>query len=125
MNISKPFEQTNSAIDTATKDADQALNSLKTNASAAIDGFSNGLNSLNEQAAPILKSATEQASAMAHRGVDAVRDGSVQVREAAQRVSDGTVNYIKADPVKSMLIAAATGAVLMAMVSLMSASRNR
>jgi ElaB/YqjD/DUF883 family membrane-anchored ribosome-binding protein len=125
MNTSKPFEQSSSAIDNAAKEADHALNSLKSNTSAAIDGFANGLNNLNEQAAPMLRSATEQASAMAHRGVDAVRDGSVHMREAAQRVSDGTVSYIKGEPVKSMLIAAATGAALMAMVSLMSASRSR
>jgi ElaB/YqjD/DUF883 family membrane-anchored ribosome-binding protein len=125
MNTSKPFDQTSTAIDNAAREADHALNTLKSNTSAAMDGFSSGLNNLNEQAAPILRNATEQASAMAHRGVDAVRDGSVQMREAAQRVSDGTVSYIKGEPVKAMLIAAATGAALMAMVSLMSASRNR
>jgi ElaB/YqjD/DUF883 family membrane-anchored ribosome-binding protein len=125
MNTSKPFDQSNTAIDNAAKDADHAFAALKTNTSAAIDGLSSGLNHLNEQAAPLLKSATDQASAMAHRGVDAMRDGSVQVRDAAQRVSDGTVNYIKGEPVKSMLIAAATGAALMALFSLMSTTRNR
>jgi ElaB/YqjD/DUF883 family membrane-anchored ribosome-binding protein len=125
MNTSKPFDQTNTAIDNAAKDADHAFNTLRTNTSAAIDGFSAGLNNLNEQAAPMLRSATEQASAMAHRGVDAVRDSSLQMRDTAQRLSDETVSYIKGEPVKSMLIAAATGAALMAMVSLMSASRSR
>jgi ElaB/YqjD/DUF883 family membrane-anchored ribosome-binding protein len=92
MNISKPFEQTDTAINDAEKE---------------------------------LKTVAEQASAMAHRSVDAMRDSSVHVRETAKRMSDETVNYIKADPVKSMLMAAATGAVLMAMVSLMSSTRNR
>jgi ElaB/YqjD/DUF883 family membrane-anchored ribosome-binding protein len=125
MNTTKSYDQTNDMIDTAAKDADHALNTLKSNTSAAIDGFSAGLNNLNEQAAPMLRSATEQASAMAHRGVDAMRDGTVQMRDAAQRAGEDTVSYIKGEPVKSMLIAAATGAALMAMVSLMSSSRSR
>ena len=38
------------------------------------------------------------------------------------RAQDTTVGYIKDEPVKSMLIAAATGAALMALVSMMSRS---
>ena len=38
--------------------------------------------------------------------------------------SDATVNYIKEEPVKSILVAAATGAALMALVSMMSRSRS-
>ncbi len=125
MNSTKPFEQTNTIIDSMTKDAEQALGSLKTNTSAAIDGLSTNLNHLNEQAAPLLHSATEQASALAHRGVDAMRNGSVHLRESAQRASEGTVSYIKGEPVKAMLIAAATGATLMGLLSLMTSSRNR
>ena len=57
--------------------------------------------------------------------MDAVRDTSQQVRERAVRVSDGTVGYIRDEPVKSVLIAAATGAVLMALVGLMGRSNSR
>jgi ElaB/YqjD/DUF883 family membrane-anchored ribosome-binding protein len=80
---------------------------------------------LVEQAAPLLTRATEQASALAQRGVDAVLDGSQHLRERALRVSDSTVNYIRDEPVKAVLIAAAAGAALMAMVSLLGGSRNR
>lgn len=68
--------------------------------------------------------ATEQASALAHRGADAVRDSSRQLREKATHASDVTVNYIKDEPVKSILIAAATGAALMGIVSMMGRSRR-
>ena len=125
MNTNKPFDQANSAIDGAAKDADHALNSLKKDTSNAIDGFSSGLNDLSDKATPMLRNATEQASAMAHRGVDAMKEGTVNLRDTAQRLGDETVSYIKGEPVKSMLIAAATGAALMAMASLMSTSRNR
>jgi len=61
----------------------------------------------------------EQASALAQRGVDAMRDRSQQVREQALRASDNTLNYIKDEPVKAVLIAAVTGAALMALIGLL------
>jgi ElaB/YqjD/DUF883 family membrane-anchored ribosome-binding protein len=73
----------------------------------------------------MLNRATEQASAMAQRGVDAVRDGSQQLRERAHWASDGTLNYIKDEPVKSMLFAAAAGAALMVLLRSMSGSHRR
>ncbi len=57
-------------------------------------------------------------------GVERVREASHQMRDGAARASEGTVNYIRHDPVKSVLIAAATGAALMALVSLLTRSRN-
>ncbi len=57
----------------------------------------------------------DRAIALARRGVDAVRDGSQQLRERALRVSDSTVGYIKDEPVKSVLIAAVAGAALFAL----------
>ena len=71
------------------------------------------------------EAAPSQASALAQRGVDSVRDTAQQLRERALRASDGTVNYIRDEPVKSMLIAAATGAGLMALLSLLTRSSNR
>jgi len=72
----------------------------------------------------LLNRATEQVSSLAQRGADAVRGGSQQLRDQARHASDSTVTYIKDEPVKAVLIAAATGAVLMALVSLMSRSRH-
>ena len=80
---------------------------------------------LREQASPMLNRATEQVSALAQRGVNTVRDTSQQLRDKALRASDSTVSYIKEEPVKAMLIAAATGAALMALVSLMGRASQR
>jgi ElaB/YqjD/DUF883 family membrane-anchored ribosome-binding protein len=80
---------------------------------------------LQHQAAPLLGRATDQVSALAQRGVDSVRDTSHQLRVKAAHASDNTMHYIKDEPVKSILIAAATGAALMALVSLISRSRDR
>ena len=48
----------------------------------------------------------------------------VNLREKAQMASEQTVAYVKDEPVKSMLIAAATGALLMGLVSLLGRSRD-
>jgi ElaB/YqjD/DUF883 family membrane-anchored ribosome-binding protein len=65
----------------------------------------------------------EQTSKMAQRGMDAVHDTALQLREQAQLSTDATVQYIQREPIKSVLIAAAAGATLMAVVSLL--NRNR
>ena len=65
----------------------------------------------------------EQTSKMAHRGMDAVHDTALQLREQAQLSTDATVQYIQREPIKSVLVAAAAGATLMAVVSLL--NRNR
>lgn len=66
----------------------------------------------------------EQTSQWAQRGIDAVHDGALQLRDKAQSGTDATVLYIQREPINSVLIAAATGAALMALLGLMSA-RNR
>jgi ElaB/YqjD/DUF883 family membrane-anchored ribosome-binding protein len=80
---------------------------------------------LAEQAAPLLDRATEQMSALTQRGADHVDEASRQLREKARDASEGTVNYIRHEPIKAVLIAAATGAALMALVSLASHSGDR
>lgn len=77
------------------------------------------------QVQPLFNRATEQASALTQRGVDGVLDVSHLIRNKALRASDNTVDYIKDEPVKAMLIAAVAGAALMAVVSLFSRSRDR
>lgn len=56
-------------------------------------------------------------------GVARLRASAKQLRASAQRAGEGTVTYIRQEPVKSVLLAAATGAALMALVSLLSRRR--
>jgi ElaB/YqjD/DUF883 family membrane-anchored ribosome-binding protein len=120
----KPFEQTNLLIDRAAQSADLAIKSTQRVANEALDGLAGSVQDLRQEAEPLLNRAGEQVSGLAHRGADALRESSQQLRATAHHAADGTVNYIKEEPVKAMLIAAATGAVLMALVSLVSHSRH-
>lgn len=124
MITTKSLDSVNTLTDQAAMSADQAIKSTQRIANEALNGLSNSVEELRHEAAPLLNRATEQVSALAHRGVDAVREGSHQLRDKAQHASDRTVGYIQEEPVKAMLIAAATGAALMALVSLVTRSRH-
>ena len=65
----------------------------------------------------------DQADTLAHRGLDAVVQRSQALVQSGQDAQDATVAYIHREPVKSVLIAAAAGATLMAVVTLL-ARRN-
>ncbi len=80
--------------------------------------------SMRDRIEPTVARLASQAETLARRGLDAVRDSASQVRERATSMGDSTVRYVKDEPVKAVLIAAATGAALMALVSLISAARR-
>lgn len=58
-------------------------------------------------------------------GVERAREAGAQMRDSSHRMSQDTSNLIRHDPVKSVLIAAATGAALMALVGLMTRAYSR
>jgi len=107
-----------------TKSAEATQQVIEKAAGQALDHLAGTVDDLRQEAAPLLHRAADKASAFAHRGVDAVLEGSHQLRDRARQAGDVTVGYIKDEPVKSMLIAAATGAALMALVGLISRSRS-
>ena len=121
----QPFanEATNMA-DRAADSASGAIRSTQNVANAALDRLANQVETAHDKAVPLINRLSSQAEAAARTGIDAVRDTSAQLREKAMKASDSTVGYIKDEPVKAMLIAAATGAALMALVSLMTRSHR-
>jgi ElaB/YqjD/DUF883 family membrane-anchored ribosome-binding protein len=122
--ITNPSEPTNRLVDSAAQSAEQAIKSTQRVANGALDGLSHGVKDLQDQAKPLLNRAAEQASDMAHRSLEAAREGSHRIRDQAQHATDSTLGYIRHEPVKAVLIAAATGAALMALIGLMNRSRH-
>ncbi|MGS0754757.1 hypothetical protein ACVBEH_08615 [Roseateles sp. GG27B] len=104
--------------------AEAAIRSTQLRAAEAVSGLVVGVQELRDQAAPLFSRAADQTSAMAKRAVNAVQDGAESIRERAHDVSYTTKQYIRVEPVKSVLIAAAAGAALMALVSLLSRRRD-
>lgn len=120
-----PIEPSNNLADQAAQSAELAIKSTQRATNDALESLSGTVQDIRKQASPMLNRASEQASALVQRGVDSVRDTSQHLRESVHHASDNTVNYIKEEPIKSILIAAATGAAIMALISLMSRPHPR
>lgn len=110
--------------DQAADSASHAIRSTQSVANAAFDRLNAKVDSAREHAAPMIDRLSSQAEAAARRSADALRETTAQLRDKALRAQDSTVGYIRDEPVKAMLIAAATGAVLMALIGLMGRSRH-
>ena len=113
--------QATTLTDQVADSANGAIRSAKTVATDTLERLSGAVDDARDATAPLVNRLTETTHAAARR----VRDTSAQLRERALIASDNAVGYIKDEPIKAMLIAAATGAALMALVSLASRSRNR
>jgi ElaB/YqjD/DUF883 family membrane-anchored ribosome-binding protein len=126
MLIKNPAEPVNGLAGQAAQSADRAIRSTQRAASEVIDSVANAAQEIREDAVtPLLNRAADRAGALANRSVHAVREGSRQARARAQKASATTAAYVREEPVKSMLLAAATGAALLALFSLLTRSRVR
>lgn len=123
--FAKKLQEPSNLTDQMSQTADEAIRTTQLLANEAVDGLAHAMQDARTQAVPMLNRASEQVGALAQRGVDSVRQTSQQLRDRTRDAADGTVQYIKDEPVKAMLIAAATGATLMALVSLISRSGHR
>ena len=115
----KPTPTSSPIVGGATRSIDQALNTTRQAANSAIDGLGNAANQLRDDTMPVIDRISEQAQAIARQGIDAVRDQSLHLQARARRTSDDTLHYIRDEPVKAVLIAAATGAMLVALAGLL------
>lgn len=75
-----------------------------------------------------IKSAVERsinaAESMAHRGLESAREAGASVRHQVGHAGERTVSYIQAEPVKSVLMAAAVGAASAALIGWMARART-
>lgn len=124
MQAKTTLEPHSNLVDQAAQSADNAIKSTQQVTNQALETLAGSVQDARKQVSPLLNRASEQASALAQRGLEAVRSGTQQVRQTALQATDTTAGYIKNDPIKAVLIAAATGVALMALVSLISRSRS-
>ena len=78
-----------------------------------------------DQVMPLLDRTGRRISALAHDGVDAAQETAQQLGNSARRASRQTVGYIRAEPVKAVLLAAAAGAALIAVMALLTGAGTR
>jgi len=116
----RPFGQSSSNLaDDAVQGAESAIGSTQRMAHEALSTLSDRVQEARDQASPVINRVAAKAEELARRSADAVRDRGQQFREQAYRAQDMTVGYIKDEPLKSILMAAAAGAAIMAIVQLL------
>jgi ElaB/YqjD/DUF883 family membrane-anchored ribosome-binding protein len=95
---------------------------LSQSVASSIDQVANGaehaVHSVRDRIAPAATRLASQAEDFAHRGIDAVRERSGQLRERATYAGERGTQYVRDQPMKSVLIAAAAGALIVALLSL-------
>jgi len=114
-----------SAVDSAAKSADDAIRSSQRLANSALDGMSNQLESARSTIGPALGGIAKDASKLMHRGNDALHKSGAQIRDSAEHMRDSTRGYIQSAPLQSVLMAAAAGAAILWLGSLMGRSGSR
>lgn len=114
----------NDLADQAAAKADLALKSSRRVANDALDSLESTVDTLRESVPAAFSRAAAQVEEITRRGLDRAKEASMGVREQMHKASDRTVGYIKDEPVKSVLIAAATGAAVALLVGWAMRSRN-
>ena len=113
-----------SMADRAATKTQQAIDTTRVATDDALDALSGGVVKLSKEAPDAIARITAQVEELTRRSLERARETSAQVRDAVNEASDRTVARIKDEPVKAVLIAAATGAAVAALISLLS-NRSR
>ena len=102
-----------------------ALKAAERDAHAAIDSAVDGLASAYGDAKPLLSRVSQRARDYASDGYDAARERAAALKERGQQAVESTRGYVSDEPIKSLLIAAAVGAAVIALVEVVRIRRNR
>ena len=124
-NANKPLSQHGQDADS--KPTDATKDGIRSAQDATDEGIDKAFSKAVEvrvQAAQMLGMVSDQAQKLVEQGRDALRDTSQLVRDKASQASDTAVGYTKDEPMKAILLAAAAGAVLMGLVTLLARSRD-
>jgi len=81
--------------------------------------------SLTDQATESAQTVLKATQRAANAALDGITGTSEQLLASAHRASDKTAQYIRDEPVKSVLIAAAAGAAVATLISLLTRSQHR
>lgn len=126
--LSSAADRADDLIETAKQTAEAAIRSTQQAADEKLNHVADTLSDKVENVrnpGPALSRIANDADVLRRRSTDALRSASSQVRESALRAGDSTVAYIRDEPVKSVLIAAALGAASMVLLKVVSRAGSR
>lgn len=112
--------KTDSAIehmaDQAAASVDGALQATRSATDHALDSLQSGVEGLRQAGPAALSRAAAQVEDLTRRGMERARAAGTEVKNQVTRAGDRSVDYIRDEPVKSVLMAAAAGAAIAALV---------
>jgi len=117
-------DQLTAAASRASQGADHMAGTTHRVANEALEQVESAVEAARANVQPTVARIASQAETLARKGLDAVKDGAYLMRNRAQNLGDVTARYVRQEPVKAVLIAAATGAALMALLSLVQSARR-
>ena len=106
--------------DFADKAADKVqsgIESARQTGHAVSDKVSNVVETARSQTGPTIRKAADQAQTLLGQGMDSAKAAAQQVRDSAAQASESIVSFTKENPVKAILMAAASGALLVTLLN--------
>ncbi|WP_028603161.1 glycine zipper domain-containing protein [Ottowia thiooxydans] len=110
--IDKLADTANTATDTLADKAESTVDSARSFANEALDKADAKVRSLRDDIKPAIDAISARVQVMAEQGKAAASDTTAQAREKFNDVAHKTSAYVAEQPMKSMAIAAAAGAVV-------------
>ncbi len=102
--------------DEAAASVNGALQATRSATDHALDSLQSGVEGLRQSGPAALSRAAAQVEELTRRGMERAREAGVEVKNQVTRAGDRSVDYIRDEPVKSVLIAAAAGATIAALI---------
>lgn len=105
-------EVTSKLANQAVDKTEQAINATRTAVNNTASRLNDGLDQLQDTSASAVNYAADQAEQLARKGLAQARRANTAIRETVQSTGDRAVDFIRNEPIKSVLYAAAVGALL-------------
>lgn len=118
------MQTTQERLDEAARYAQDGIDSTQRRAHRTLDRLTERAADWRDEAAPVVDRLARRAGTLARDGASWVQDGTERVRSQVARASDRTVGYVRDEPVRSVLMAAAAGALIYALVRMMAGQRS-
>lgn len=122
INTNKAASSARNLSDDVVQSADKALESTRNFANDSIDKAGNKVRELRQDVDPLVEQITARAQELASRGIEYASDAKYKAQQRLSQYADATGRYVADQPVRSVLIAAATGAAIAALILI--ATRN-
>lgn len=108
----------------ATDKADQAIGQARKAADGALDTLQDKASHLAAVAPGTLSRVAAQVDELTRRGIERAKTATDTAKDQAARAGDRTVTYIRDEPVRSVLVAAAAGAAIAMLIGIVSRTRR-